>query len=62
MRLTTLAEASFAKYKKPTRKEIFLSKMEEIIPWKELSTAIELYYPKPKGSDRRPIGIKSAAK
>ena len=57
MRQTTLAEASFAKYKKSTRKEIFLAKMEQIIPWKELTTAIEPHYPKPKGSGRRPVGI-----
>lgn len=57
MRQTTIAEGTFAKYKKPTRKEKFLGQMEEIIPWKELSAVIEPHYPKPKGSGRRPIGI-----
>jgi len=57
MRQTTLAEGTFAKYKKPTRKEIFLNQMDQIIPWKELSKAIEPHYPRPKGSGRRPIGI-----
>ena len=57
MRQTTLAESSFAKYKKATRKEIFLNQMEQIIPWKELSKAIEPHYPRSTGSGRRPIGI-----
>ena len=57
MRQTTLAEGSFAKYKKTTRKERFLNQMDQIIPWKELSKAIEPHYPKPKGSGRRPVGI-----
>ena len=57
MRQTTLAEGSFAKYKKATRKEQFLKQMDQIIPWSDLSKAIEPYYPKPKGSGRRPIGI-----
>lgn len=57
MRQTTLAEGTFAKYKKPTRKEKFLAQMNEIIPWKELSEVIEPHYPMPKGSGRRPIGI-----
>ena len=31
--------------------------METIIPWKELSEAIEPYYPKPEGAGCRPIGV-----
>ena len=57
MRQTSLAEGSFVKYKKVTRKEQFLNQMDQIIPWKELSKAIEPHYPKPKGSGRRPVGI-----
>ena len=57
MRQTTLAKGTFAKYKKPTKKEKFLAQMDEIIPWKQLSEVIEPHYPKPKGSGRRPIGI-----
>ena len=57
MRQTTLAEGSFAKYRKVTRKEQFLHQMDEIIPWKELSNAIEPHYPRPKGSGRHPVGI-----
>lgn len=57
MRQTTLAEGSFAKYKKETKKEIFLNQMDQIVPWKELSKVIAPHYPKPKGSGRRPVGI-----
>jgi len=57
MRQTSLAEGSFVKYKKVTRKEQFLNQMDQIIPWKELSKAIEPHYPKPRGSGRRPVGI-----
>jgi IS5 family transposase len=57
MRQTRIAEGSFVKYKKVTRKEQFLNQMDQIIPWKELSKAIEPHYPKPKGSGRRPVGI-----
>ncbi|MXY64674.1 IS5 family transposase [Candidatus Poribacteria bacterium] len=57
MRQTTLSDTGFDKYSKKTRKERFLDDMDKIIPWKELSEAIEPFYPKPKGAGRRPIGI-----
>ena len=60
MRQTTLAEDSFAKYKKETRKEKFLSQMDQIIPWRELTKIIKPFYPKPEGSGRRPIGVERA--
>ena len=56
MRQTTLSDTGFDKYNKKTRKERFLDDMDKIIPWKELTEAIEPY-PKPKGAGRRPIGI-----
>lgn len=31
--------------------------MEVLIPWKELVTALEPFYPNPKVAGRRPIGI-----
>ena len=57
MRQQSLHTDGFEKYRKPTRKEIFLKDMEQIIPWKELCQVIKPYYPKPKGAGRRPIGI-----
>ncbi len=57
MRQQTLADSSFEKFRKKTRKEQFLEDMEQVIPWKELTEAIEPYYPKPEGAGRRPVGI-----
>ena len=57
MRQQSFASDDFEKYRKKTRKEIFLEEMDRIIPWKALSKVIKPYYPKPKGAGRRPIGI-----
>jgi len=57
MRQQSFAAEDFEKYRKKTRKEVFLGEMDQIIPWKALSKVIKPYYPKPKGAGRRPIGI-----
>lgn len=57
MRQQSFQAEEFEKYRKPTRKEIFLKDMDQIIPWKELCQVIKPYYPRPKGAGRRPIGI-----
>ncbi len=57
MRQRSFASDDFEKYRKKTRKEVFLEEMDQIIPWKALSKVIKPYYPKPKGAGRRPIGI-----
>ena len=57
MRQQTLADGSFEKFRKKTRKELFLDDMEQIIPWQDLCETIEPYYPQPKGPGRRPVGI-----
>ena len=49
MRQQTFSETGFEKYRKKTRKEQFLEEMERIIPWTELTEAIEPFYPKPEG-------------
>ena len=41
MRQQTLAEGSFEKFRKKTRKELFLDDMEQIIPWRELYGVIQ---------------------
>ena len=41
MRQQTLADGSFEKFHKKTRKELFLDDMEQIIPWQDLCIAIE---------------------
>ena len=41
MRQQTLAEGSFEKFRKKTRKELFQNDMEQIIPWQELYGVIQ---------------------
>ena len=53
----TLADNSFEKFRKQTRKDQFLAEMNNIIPWQELTAVIEPFYPKPEGTGRRPVGI-----
>ena len=56
-RQKTFASAiSFEKYRKPTKRELFLAEMEQIVPWKELCALLEPFYPK-EGKGRPPIGL-----
>lgn len=57
MRQQSLAVSGFERFRKKTRKELFLEKMDQIIPWPELTAAIEPFYPKADGAGRRPFGI-----
>ena len=42
----TFAEAEYSIKKKTTRREIFLGKMETLIPWKKLEKVLAKRYPK----------------
>jgi IS5 family transposase len=53
---TTFAHAEFAAKKKTTRREKFLARMEEVIPWAQLLAVIEPHYPKGQRG-RPPIGL-----
>lgn len=57
MRQQTLAEGTFERYRKPTRREVFLSEMEQVIPWRELGKVIEPFYPQAEGAGRPPVGL-----
>lgn len=48
--------ASFNRHRKPTRSDMFLDTIYRIVPWSELCTIIESYYPK-RGNGRPPIGL-----
>ena len=61
MKQQTLAMAAdqgdrFESYRKPTRRDVFLATMEQIVPWQALCAVIEPQYPKP-GNGRPPIGL-----
>ena len=53
MRQVTLAsQGTFEPHSKKTRREKFLEEMDGIMPWTELESLIEPYYPK-EGKGRR---------
>lgn len=52
----SFSQAEFADKKKITRREKFLARMEEIIPWQSLLAVIEPFYPK-GGRGRPPVGL-----
>src|SRR5271169_4176508 len=54
--LTLASQGSFEKYRKKTRREKFLEEMEQVMPWTELGSLIEPYYPK-AGNGRPPMGL-----
>jgi transposase, IS5 family len=57
MRQVTLAsQGSFERYGRRTRREKFLEEMDEIMPWAQLQSLIEPYYPK-EGNGRPPVGL-----
>jgi IS5 family transposase len=48
--------AQYEQYRRPTRRDVFLAKMEQIVPWPALCEVIEPHYPKP-GNGRQPVGL-----
>jgi len=56
MKQQTLATAEFERYRKTTRRETFLSDMNEVLPWAGLISLVEPYYPKGENG-RPPVGI-----
>ena len=46
MRQQTFATGDFERYRKPTRREQFLSEMDKVVPWEKLCALIEPHYPK----------------
>ena len=58
MTQTTFATAlGFERFRKTTRREVFLAEMNRVVPWESLCAVIEPVYPKPEGAGRRPVGI-----
>ena len=46
----------FEQHRRPTRRDVFLATMEEIVPWSALCAVIEPHYPK-AGKGRPPVGL-----
>ena len=57
MRQKTFAEEGFEKFRKPTRREVFLDEMDKVVPWDELCALIAPVYPKGEGRGRPPVGL-----
>ena len=49
-------QAPFEPYRRPTRRDVFLATINEIVPWQALCKVIEPHYPK-AGNGRPPIGL-----
>ncbi|MCG9966434.1 IS5 family transposase [Shewanella cutis] len=54
----TFADSEFSSKRRQTRKEIFLSRMNAILPWAKLLAVIEPVYPK-AGNGRRPYPLET---
>ena len=48
--------AGFERHRRATRRDVFLSTMEQLVPWAQLCAVIEPYYPK-AGKGRPPVGL-----
>lgn len=53
----SFAQAEYDQKKKRTRREIFLKKMEQVVPWLRLMEVIDPHYPKSGKRGRPPIGL-----
>lgn len=56
MKQSSFSELEYASKKKVTRKERFLTEMDNILPWKQLLKPLRRHYPK-AGQGRHPIGL-----
>ena len=56
MNQLSFADTEFTSKRRKTRKELFLSRMDELIPWQQLEDQIEPFYPK-AGNGRRPYPL-----
>jgi hypothetical protein len=53
---TLASQASFAKYGRKSKRELFLDQMNQVVPWSELLALVEPHYPK-AGNGRQPVGL-----
>lgn len=61
MNQMTFAEGTFEPHRKLTRRDHFLTQMNEVVPWSVLAAVIAPYYPKP-GNGRPPIRLERMLK
>jgi transposase, IS5 family len=56
MQQTLAVQASFEKYARKSRRELFLEEMEQVVPWAKLQALLEPHYPKGENG-RPPVGL-----
>ena len=56
-RQSSFSQAEYAGKKKQTRRDLFLAKMQTVVPWARLIAVIEPHYQKSGKRGRQPIGI-----
>lgn len=56
MKQMTLSAGGFDRHTKQTRRAVFLTEMNRVVPWQELCALIEPVYPK-AGNGRPPVGL-----
>jgi Transposase and inactivated derivatives, IS5 family len=54
----TFADSEFSSKRRQTRKELFLSRMDNLLPWPQLLEVIDPFYPK-AGNGRRPYALET---
>jgi len=53
---TLASQASFEKHGRKSKRELFLDQMNQVVPWSELLSLVEPFYPK-AGNGRQPVGV-----
>jgi IS5 family transposase len=53
---TLASQASFEKHARKSKREVFLDRMEQVVPWAELLALVGPHYPK-AGNGRQPVGL-----
>lgn len=53
----SFSQVEYGSKKKQTRRDVFLAKMESVVPWARLVVVIEPYYPKSGRRGRPPVGL-----
>ena len=53
---TLASQASFEKFGRKGKRELFLDQMNQVVPWSELLSLVEPFYPK-AGNGRQPVGL-----
>lgn len=54
---TSFSQGDYNATKKLTRRDVFLAKMEQVVPWSRLIAVVEPHYPKSGKRGRPPIGV-----